>query len=65
MVRGGYTPPVFKNSTGNVALIANKGGIGKYAVLFDQQGQEVGSLQKKGISPDSKGKPKPAFDGLF
>ena len=53
-MQGGYPPLVFKDTEGNVVLTANKGGIGRHAILIDPQGQQVGAIQKKGISLGSK-----------
>ena len=38
---GGYIPLVFKDDAGNIVLTANKGGIGRHAMLVDPQGKEV------------------------
>lgn len=48
-VQMGAPPLVFSDSKGNVLLTAKKGGLGRHAVLVDQKGNQVGSIQKEGI----------------
>ena len=50
----GNPPLVFKDSSGNVVLTAKANWTSRGALLVDQQGKEIGTIKKKGISITSK-----------
>ncbi len=50
MASGAGLPLLFKDDSGNVLLTANRNMTGRHSILVDPQGQQIGYVQKKGIS---------------